>query len=63
MSEKFRLSPSQEDITTTRRVIEAGKILGISMREEKTVDFTSQTISMTAEDILRVRETKTSSTS
>ena len=78
MSEKFRLSPSQDDISTTRRVIEAGKILGIpcldhifigggngsyfSMREEKTVDFTSQTISMTAEDILRVRETKTSST-
>ena len=69
-------TPSQEDITTTRRVIEAGKILGIpcldhiiigggngeyfSMREEKTVDFTSQTISMTAEDILRVGETKPS---
>ena len=68
--------PSQDDISTTRRVIEAGKILGIScldhiiigggdgsyfsMREEKTVDFTSQTISMTAEDILRVRETKPS---
>ena len=57
-------------------MIEAGKILGIpcldhiiiggengnyfSMREEKTADFTSQTISMTAEDILRVRETKPS---
>ena len=70
--------PSQDDIQTTKRVIEAGKLLGIpcldhiiigggngeyfSMREEKTVDFTSQTISMTAEDILRVRETKTSST-
>ena len=70
------VAPSQDDISTTRRVIEAGKILGIpcldhiiigggngnyfSMREEKTVDFTSQTISMTAEDILRVRETKPS---
>ena len=69
-------TPSQEDITTTRRVIEAGKILGIpcldhiiigggngeyfSMREEKTVDFTSRTISMTAEDILRIGETKPS---
>ena len=72
------VAPSQDDISTTRRVIEAGKILGIpcldhiiigggngeyfSMREEKTVDFTSQTISMTAEDILRVGETKTSNT-
>ena len=70
------VTPSQDDISTTRRVIEAGKILGIpcldhiiigggngnyySMREEKTVDFTSQTISMTAEDILRVGETKPS---
>ena len=70
------VTPSQDDIMTTRRVNEAGKILGIpcldhiiigggngdyfSMREEKTVDFTSQTISMTAEDILRVRETKPS---
>ena len=70
------VAPSQDDIMTTRKVIEAGKILGIpcmdhiiigggngnyySMREEKTVDFTSQTISMTAEDILRVGETKTS---
>ena len=69
------VAPSQDDIMTTRKVIEAGKILGIpcmdhiiigggrgsyfSMREEKTVDFTSQTISMTAEDILRVGETKT----
>ena len=72
------VAPSQDDIMTTRKVIEAGKILGIpcmdhiiigggsgsyfSMREEKTVDFTNQTISMTAEDILRVRETKTTST-
>ena len=72
------VAPSQDDIMTTRKVIEAGKILGIpcmdhiiigggnrnyySMREEKTVDFTIQTISMTAEDILRVGETKTSNT-
>ena len=72
------VAPSQDDIMTTRKVIEAGKILGIpcmdhiiigggngnyySMREEKTVDFTSQTIPMTAEDILRVGETKTSNT-
>ena len=72
------VTPSQDDIMTTRRVNEAGKILGIpcldhiiigggngeyfSMREEKTVDFTSQTISLTAEDILRVGEAKTSNT-
>ena len=78
MSEKFRLLPSQDDIQTTKRVIEAGKLLGIpcldhiiigggngdyfSMREEKTVDFTSQIISMTAEDILRIGETKQSYT-
>ena len=70
--------PSQDDIQTTKRVIEAGKLLGIpcldhiiigggngdyfSMREEKTVDFTSQIISMTAEDILRIGETKQSYT-
>ena len=70
------VAPSQDDIMTTRKVIEAGKILGIpcmdhiiigggngdyySMREEKTVDFTSQTISMTAEDILHIGETKPS---
>ena len=70
------VTPSQDDIQTTKRVIEAGKLLGIpcldhiiigggngsyfSMREENTVDFTSQTISMTAEDILRVGETKPS---
>ena len=56
----------------TRRVLEAGKILGIgcvdhiivgggngfyfSMREQGTLDFTDQTISMAAEDILRVGE-------
>ena len=72
------VAPSQDDIMTTRKVIEAGKILGIpcmdhiiigggnrnyySMREEKTVDFTSQTISMTAEDIFHIGEIKTSNT-
>lgn len=66
------VTPSQEDILMTRRVIEAGKILGIacvdhvivgggngtyfSMREQESVDFTDQTISMAAEDILRVGE-------
>ena len=66
------VSPSQEDILLTRRVLEAGKILGIgcvdhiivgggngiyfSMREQGTLDFTDQTISMAAEDILRVGE-------
>ena len=66
------VSPSQEDIMLTRRVLEAGKILGIgcvdhiivgggngfyfSMREQGTLDFTDQTISMAAEDILRVGE-------
>ena len=66
------VTPSQEDIMLTRRVLEAGKILGIgcvdhiivgggngfyfSMREQGTLDFTDQTISMAAEDILRVGE-------
>ena len=66
------VTPSQDDIQTTRKVIEAGKILGIpcvdhvivgggigtyfSMREQGTVDFSDQTISMAAEDILRVGE-------
>ena len=66
------IMPSEDDIKTTLKVVEAGKIMGIScldhiiigggngdyfsMREEKTVDFTSQTISMTAEDILRTGE-------
>ena len=66
------VTPSQEDIQLTRRVIEAGKIFGLacqdhvivggsngtyfSMREQETLDFTDQTISMAAEDILRVGE-------
>ena len=66
------LTPSQDDIQTTRKVVEAGKILGIacvdhvivgggtglyySMREHGTVDFTDEIISMAAEDILRVGE-------
>ena len=66
------VTPSQEDTLLTRRVLEAGKILGIgcvdhiivgggnglyfSMREQGTLDFTDQTISMAAEDILRVGE-------
>ena len=70
------VTPSREDIQLTRRVLEAGKILGIScvdhivvgggnetyfsMREQGTLDFADQTISMAAEDILRVgEETKT----
>ena len=66
------VTPSKDDIQTTRRVIEAGKIIGIgcvdhiivgggngsyfSMREQGTLDFTDQTISMAAKDILRVGE-------
>ena len=66
------VTPSQEDILMTRRVIEAGKLVGIgcvdhvivgggnsiycSMREQGIVDFTDQTISLAAEDILRVGE-------
>ena len=61
------VTPSQEDIMLTRRVLEAGKILDhiivgggnglyFSMREQGTLDFTDQTISMAAEDILRVGE-------
>lgn len=70
------VTPSREDIQLTRRVLEAGKILGIScvdhiivgggngtyfsMREQSALDFADQTISMAAEDILRVgEETKT----
>ena len=68
-------TPSRDDITTTRKVIEAGKIMGIpcvdhivigagtgrycSMREEGIVDFSSNLITMTAEEILRVGETET----
>ena len=66
------VTPSQDDIQTTRKVIEAGKIMGIpcmdhivvgggngnycSMREAQLADFSNQTISMTAEDILRVAD-------
>lgn len=69
------VTPSQDDIQTTRKVIEAGKIMGLScldhiviaggtgkwysMRESGTVDFITNTISMTAEEILRVGETET----
>lgn len=66
------VTPSREDITTTRRCVEAGKLMDIpcldhvivgsrnedmfSFRESGIVDFTSDKISMTAEDILRVSE-------
>lgn len=66
------VTPSQDDILTTRKVIEAGKIMGIpcvdhivigggngnycSMREAQLADFSNQIISMTAEDILRVAD-------
>ncbi len=69
------VTPSRDDILTTRKVIEAGKIMGIScmdhviigggngnycsMREDGHADFTNNTISMTAEEILRVGETGT----
>ena len=64
-------TPSQADLTTTRKVIEAGKLMGIpcmdhivvgrnerycSMREENLADFSNNTINMTAEEILRVAE-------
>lgn len=68
------VTPSQDDIMTTRKVIEAGKIMGIpcvdhivigggnghfcSLREQQLADFSNQIISMTAEDILRVAESK-----
>lgn len=66
------VTPSKEDITTTRRCVEAGKLMDIpcldhvivggsnrdmfSFRESRIVDFTSDKISMTAEEILRVNE-------
>ena len=66
------VTPSKEDITTTRRCVEAGKLMDIpcldhvivggsngdmfSFRESGTVDFTSDKISMTAEQILHVNE-------
>ncbi len=68
------VTPSKDDILTTRKVIEAGKIMGIpcvdhivigggngnycSMREQQLADFSNQIISMTAEDILRVADGK-----
>ena len=68
------VTPSKDDILTTRKVIEAGKIMGIpcvdhivigggngnycSMREAQLADFSNQIISMTAEDILRAAESK-----
>ena len=68
------VTPSKEDITTTRRCVEAGKLMDIpcldhvivggsngdifSFRESGTVDFTSDKISMTAEQILQVSENK-----
>ena len=68
-------TPSQADLTTTRKVIEAGKLMGIpcmdhivvggndrycSMREENLADFSNSSINMTAEEILRVADTKSS---
>ena len=66
------VTPSKDDIQTTRRCIEAGKIMDIpcldhlivgssngsmfSFRESGMVDFTNEKISMTAEQILRVSE-------
>ena len=66
------VTPSRDDILTTRKVIEAGKIMGIpcvdhivigggngnycSMREQQLADFSNQIISMAAEDILRVAD-------
>lgn len=66
------LMPSDADITVTKKVIEAGKLLGIpcvdhiivgggndrylSMREENLADFSGPNVTMTAEEILRVGE-------
>ena len=66
------VTPSKEDIKTTRRCVAAGKLMDIpcldhvivggsnrdmfSFRESGMVDFTSDKISMTAEQILRVNE-------
>ena len=67
-------TPSQADLTTTRKVIEAGKLMGIpcmdhivvgrndrycSMREENLADFSNNIVNMTAEEILRVAEPDT----
>ena len=69
------VTPSKDDIQTTRRCVEAGKIMDIpcldhvivggstgsmfSFRESGMVDFTSDKISMTAEQILKVNENNT----
>ena len=69
------VTPSQDDVQTTRRCVEAGKIMDIpcldhvivggstgsmfSFRESGMVDFTSDKISMTAEQILKVNENNT----
>ena len=66
------VTPSKEDIKTTRRCVEAGKLMDIpcldhvvvggsngdmfSFRESGMVDFTNEKISMTAEQILHVNE-------
>ena len=63
-------TPSQEDIVATKRVIEAGKLMGlpcmdhiivaagsgvaISMRDTYLADFSDAPASMTAEEILRI---------
>ena len=70
------VTPSKEDITATRRCVAAGKLMDIpcldhvivggsnrdmfSFRESGMVDFTSDKISMTAEEILRVNESNSS---
>lgn len=69
------VTPSKDDIQTTRRCVEAGKIMDIpcldhvivggsngsmfSFRESGMVDFMSDKISMTAEQILKVKENNT----
>ena len=66
------VTPSREDIQTTRRCVEAGKLMDIpcldhvivgggnsdyySFRESGMVDFTNEKISMTAEQILQAEE-------
>lgn len=69
------VSPSADDIRTTRRCVEAGKLMDIpcldhiivgsgngwfmSLRETGLVDFTNEKVSMTAEQILKTGENKT----
>jgi len=68
------VTPSRDDIQTTKRVIEAGKLMGIpcmdhivigagngkycSMREENMADFSNDIISMTAEEVFRIADGK-----